>query len=439
MLQTQNLLTINKNTMNMKTLDMKAWAESARNGRRRLAIPIMTHPGIELCGYTVRDAVTDGEVHARAILALNDRYPADACSVIMDLTVEAEAFGAHIVFPENEVPSVTDALVHDLTEIEALEIPTLEAGRIPQYLKANRIVAEALGDKPLFAGCIGPFSLAGRLFGMTELMMAVLQYAVYAENPKHFIKAFDKFLEICDRHRIKAMPIFFDDCVFGANADPVTGPQPEPLKGWYAWAWSPSPGHTMVIDERTHPLLETYVKEIMTRFGQDDRIFVWDLYNEPTNSGLGDRSLPLLKSVVKWAREVDVKQPLTVGVWCGNEGLNRFCLDNSDIVSFHCYADANHTRNTCRELKKEGRPVICTEWMNRPAASTIPTVLPVFAEEEVGCMMWGLVNGKTQTDLPWGHRPEHGEYKGPWQHDIYHGDFTPYDQTEIDLLKKYCK
>ena len=97
MLQTQNLLTINKNTMNMKTLDMKAWAESARNGRRRLAIPIMTHPGIELCGYTVRDAVTDGEVHARAILALNDRYPADACSVIMDLTVEAEAFGAHIV------------------------------------------------------------------------------------------------------------------------------------------------------------------------------------------------------------------------------------------------------------------------------------------------------------------------------------------------------
>ena len=216
------------------------------------------------------------------------------------------------------------------------------------------------------------------------------------------------------------MPIFFDDCVFGANADPVTGPQPEPLKGWYAWAWSPSPGHTMVIDERTHPLLETYVKEIMTRFGQDDRIFVWDLYNEPTNSGLGDRSLPLLKSVVKWAREVDVKQPITVGVWCGNEGLNRFCLDNSDIVSFHCYADANHTRNTCRELKKEGRPVICTEWMNRPAASTIPTVLPVFAEEEVGCMMWGLVNGKTQ-------------------HDIYHGDFTPYDQTEIDLLKKYCK
>lgn len=54
-------------------------------------------------------------------------------------------------------------------------------------------------------------------------------------------------------------------------------------------------------------------------------------------------------------------------------------------------------------------------------------------------MLWGLVNGKTQTDLPWGHRPEHGEYTGPWQHDIFRGDFTPYDPSEIDLLKKYCK
>lgn len=157
----------------MKTMNMKAWKERVLSGERRLAVPIMTHPGIELCGLTVRDAVTDGQAHARAILALNDRYPADACTVIMDLTVEAEAFGAPVVFPEDEVPSVTEPLVHDLAEIEALKVPSVDAARVPQYLKANRIVAEALDDKPLFSGCIGPFSLAGRLLGMTELMMAV--------------------------------------------------------------------------------------------------------------------------------------------------------------------------------------------------------------------------------------------------------------------------
>lgn len=265
----------------------------------------------------------------------------------------------------------------------------------------------------------------------------VLQYAVYAENPRRFIKTLDKFLDICERHNIKAMPIFFDDCVFGANADPVAGKQPEPLKGWYAWAWSPSPGHTMVIDERTHPLLEKYVKDVLQAFADDDRIFVWDLYNEPTNAGLGDRSMPLLKSVVRWAREVELSQPITIGVWCGNERLNRFCLDNSDIISFHCYSNAETTLLMCQKMKEEKRPVICTEWMNRPAASTIKDVLPVFAGEGVGCMMWGLVRGKTQTELPWGHRPEHGEYTGPWQHDIYHPDFSPYDSSEIELIKKH--
>lgn len=307
------------------------------------------------------------------------------------------------------------------------------------YIPANAINYTAMWDKTNFSPQVIEQELA--LAEQTGLNCArvVLQYAVYAQDPKHFIKALDKFLAICDKHHIKAMPTFFDDCSFGASNDPVAGLQPEPLKGWYAWAWSPSPGHTMVIDERTHPLLEKYVKEVLTRFADDKRVMAWDLYNEPTNSGLGDRSLPLLKSVVKWAREVAISQPITIGVWCGNEGLNRYCIDNSDIVSFHCYADPTHTRNTCRTLKAEGRPVICTEWMNRPAASTILSVLPVFVEEQVGCMMWGLVNGKTQTELPWGHRPEHGEYKGPWQHDIYHGDLTPYDVKEIELLKNYCK
>lgn len=305
------------------------------------------------------------------------------------------------------------------------------------YIPANAVNYTAMWDPAHFSPDVIDRELAlARETGL-NCARVVLQYAVYEQNPKKFIKTLDKFLAICERHGILAMPIFFDDCVFGANADPKPGVQPEPLEGWYAWAWSPSPGHTMVIDERTHGKLEIYVKDILTHFADDDRIFCWDLYNEPTNGGLGDRSLPLLKGVVKWAREVELSQPITIGVWCGNEGLNRYCIDNSDIVSFHCYAGVEHTTNMCRSLKEENRPVICTEWMNRPAASTIKDILPIFANEGVGCMMWGLVNGKTQTHLPWGHRPEHGEWKGPWQHDIYYGDFTPYDKAEIDMLKEY--
>lgn len=153
--------------------DMKVWSREVMAAPRRVAVPIMTHPGIELCGYTVRQAVTDGRIHAEAICKLNEAFPAAACTVIMDLTVEAEAFGAEVVFAENEVPNIVGRLVSDRASVEALQIPSLEAGRVPEYLKANRLAAGRITDKPIFGGCIGPFSLAGRLFDMSEMMMAL--------------------------------------------------------------------------------------------------------------------------------------------------------------------------------------------------------------------------------------------------------------------------
>lgn len=137
------------------------------------ALPIMTHPGIEYIGKTVREAVTDGQIHYEAIKALSERHRTAASTVIMDLTVEAEAFGADVVFPKDEIPSVTGRLLNSLKDIEALKVPSLSVGRVSEYLKANRLAAEGINDRPVLAGCIGPFSLAGRLFGMSEIMVEV--------------------------------------------------------------------------------------------------------------------------------------------------------------------------------------------------------------------------------------------------------------------------
>lgn len=152
---------------------MKKWIEEVLASDRRIALPIMTHPGIEYVGKTVREAVTDGEVHFAAIKALAERYPSAACTVIMDLTVEAEAFGAKILIPEEEIPTVTERLVSDAASVEALQVPSLDAGRVPEYLKANRLAAGQITDRPVLAGCIGPFSLAGRLYDMSEIMVAI--------------------------------------------------------------------------------------------------------------------------------------------------------------------------------------------------------------------------------------------------------------------------
>lgn len=152
--------------------NMLFWKDECINSSKRLAFPIMTHSGIELIGKSVYDAVTDGKVHAQAVCELGMLYPSLACSVIMDLTVEAEAFGSKIHFSENEVPSVEGRMVSNADEIEDLKVPSLNQGRIQEYIKANKIIVDKM-DKPVISGCIGPYSLAGRLYDMSELMMAM--------------------------------------------------------------------------------------------------------------------------------------------------------------------------------------------------------------------------------------------------------------------------
>jgi hypothetical protein len=304
------------------------------------------------------------------------------------------------------------------------------------YIPAYAINYTAMWDRTTFDPVVidKELSLAKDL-GMNSLR-AVLQYAVYEDDPEYFLNTLDEFMDICSKHDIKFMPTMFDDCVFGLENDPEVGIQPEPLEGWYAWAWSPSPGHTMVIDESTHHKLEKYVKAVMERFKDDPRIFVWDLYNEPTNGGLGTASLPLLKKVIAWAREVNPSQPITVAVWNNNGVLNEIALKASDIVSFHHYGNKEDLIKKIDNLKKHDRPIINTEWLNRALGSVVPDHIPVFYEEKIGCMLWGLVNGKTQTHLPWGHRPGDPVPK-VWQHDLYHGDHTAYDQKEVDMIQEY--
>ena len=157
---------------------MREWAAATIRQRQVVAVPIMTHPGIELNGRTVSEAVSDGQVHYDAVMTLMRQYHCAAATTIMDLTVEAEAFGAKIVFSDDAVPAVSGRLLTDAEAIDRLQVPSLNQGRIKAYLKANLLAAESITDRPLFAGCIGPFSLAGRLYDMSDIMVLIY------ENPE---------------------------------------------------------------------------------------------------------------------------------------------------------------------------------------------------------------------------------------------------------------
>lgn len=154
--------------------NMHEWKKQIINHTKRFAFPVMTHPGIEMLKVSVKQAVTSGEIQYQAIKILSEKYSFAASSMIMDLSVEAEAFGAQIQFHENEVPTIINRLVTDHHSIYDLAVPPLDSGRVPQYVHAAELAVKGITDRPIFAGCIGPFSLAGRLYGLSELMMEIL-------------------------------------------------------------------------------------------------------------------------------------------------------------------------------------------------------------------------------------------------------------------------
>jgi hypothetical protein len=244
----------------------------------------------------------------------------------------------------------------------------------------------------------------------------------------------DQFLSVAKKHGIRTRFVLFDDCAFSTMTEPFLGKQPDVIPGEYANGWTPSPGPKRVQDRVAWPKLEAYVRDLVGRFRDGPRVLGWDVYNEPSNTGMGDKSLPLLKAVFAWTRQANPSQPLTAGVWGGTLQTTRACLELSDVISFHCYGKAPELERKITELQDRSRPILCTEWLNRPLGSTAETCLPVLARHHVGAFHWGLVNGKTQTQFPWGSKAGAPEPK-VWKHDIFRHDHTPYDEKELRLFK----
>lgn len=150
--------------------DMNQWLSDLKSAPAKKAMPILSFPAVQLMGITVKDLISSSENQARGMKLVADRTDAAAAVSLMDLSVEAECFGSHIVFSEDEVPTVKGNVISDMEEVEALEISAIGAGRTSIYIDAIKKAAELIEDRPVFAGIIGPYSLAGRLLDVTEIM-----------------------------------------------------------------------------------------------------------------------------------------------------------------------------------------------------------------------------------------------------------------------------
>ena len=263
------------------------------------------------------------------------------------------------------------------------------------------------------------------------------QFLVWQSDAAGYKARIDQFLDIASRHGIRAMFILFDDCAF-AGKEPYLGQQDEPIPYTHNSGWTPSPGLLRVTDRSGWDELKAYVIDMVSSFADDERVLIWDLYNEPGNSDMGERSTPLVEAAFAWAREAGARQPLTTSIWRQHfdDQMSQRMLELSDVTSFHHYGETGIEEPIAR-CQAFGRPILCTEWLRRVVGQTVAVALPIFARERIGWYNWGLVAGRTQTYLDW-RRELNTPDNTKWQHDLLHADGSPYDPAEIELIRAFA-
>jgi hypothetical protein len=261
-----------------------------------------------------------------------------------------------------------------------------------------------------------------------------LPFIVWEHEGDTFLQTFEAFLSIAAENSLSVLPILFDDCAFDGGQDPTYGKQPDPAPGVHNSRWTPSPGFAIADDPARQTVLRAYVHAIIGAHANDRRILAWDLYNEPGNTKRANSSLPLLVNTFRWARECEPTQPLTAGPWRTGLYDSTFhaMMELSDVLSFHSYDTLEKTVSMWIEpMEKYQKPMFVTEWLCRERENTFSSHLPLWAERKICCWQWGLVRGRTQTNLWWGQNK-----CDPWQHDTLHPDGTPYRPGEFELMRK---
>ena len=313
--------------------------------------------------------------------------------------------------------------------------------------------------------------------GMNTLRV-YLHDLVWGDDEQGLYARMDDFLNICQKHGIRPWFVFFDDCHF---PNPKLGEQPLPVRAFHNSGWVNCPARDLAMryangqvkpEEIAH--LKGYVQKTMARFKNDERVLMWELYNEPgrgngldgdmgstknVQTRIGDLSKQLVYDSWVWAREINPSQPITSSTVGAIGEINIQINElNSDLHSIHGYNNAADLRKLILKYQETGRPVMVTEWLARTIGSTVADCLPVMKDLNAAAVNWGFVSGKTGTVWPWDSRKnadkkrrsvkqerEQGNVVKPgepmpepeiWLHDLFRIDGTPYDPAEIEVFRK---
>lgn len=305
----------------------------------------------------------------------------------------------------------------------------------------------------------------GELALMAELgynsIRIIPEFFVWDKEHDGFMERFERYIELAAQNGISCMVVLGNDCV---------PPYEEAVKRMHLgeqhvdWGYHGGrkvsqhghfggSGYSILDEPENAERYYEFVKEIVEKYKADKRIIIWDVFNEPGNSKRDSMSLPHLKRFFEIIRDIDPIQPLTVAIWSQTTNLDslkdieKFGLENSDIISYHNYGTYENNIRELKLLKGFDRPIINTEWLNRCGGNTVEELFPLFYLENVGCYNWGFVAGKYQTYEPWngiwdGYKENPRAYDNfdftKWLHDLYRPNHNPYNPKETELIKRFC-
>lgn len=150
---------------------MYEWIDGVRDAKVKKPMPVLSYPSVQLLGVTVKELTGSADLQARGMKLVADRTDALAAVSFMDLSVEAECFGSEIVKSDDEIPTVVGRIIETPEDAENLKVPSAHSCRAGICVEGVRKAKELITDRPVFAGVIGAFSLAGRLVDVTEAMV----------------------------------------------------------------------------------------------------------------------------------------------------------------------------------------------------------------------------------------------------------------------------
>lgn len=279
-----------------------------------------------------------------------------------------------------------------------------------------------------------------------------LHQLVWEQNHEAYLQRIDQFLSIAYKHGIRTMLVLFDS-VWDPN--PKLGKQPEPKLNVHNSGWVQCPGYDILNNPDRYEELHGYVNGIVSHFKNDERVLIWDLFNEPDNMNItsykdmeyarhkAELSMELLKKTINWVRVIDPIQPITMAPWQWTKidslsVLDNYMFSHSDIISFHNYEDKDSLKVRIKDMEKFGRPMMCTEYMARGLMSTFQDILPLLQKHNIGAYNWGFVQGKSQTHCPWDSwQITYDNEPELWFHDIFRTNGEAYRQEEVEFLKKF--